>query len=670
MNASDLLESLNTLDEHERIEAKRGSESGKSLLETVCAFANEPGLGGGSLLLGIVRDDMSLFPTYSVVGVADPDQLTADIATQCRDTFNVPVRVALSAELLDGKPVLVVNVPESQSHEKPVFFKSVGLPKGAYRRVGSVDQRCTDDDVAILYEGRKQESYDAGIMADATFADISLDAVAEYRRARSDVDSTAEELRWSDEELLQSLGAIRKGAPGDEWKPTVAGLILFGTRQALRRCFPMTRVDYIRVPGKEWVPDPEKRFDTVELRDPLFALIRRAQAAVRDDLPLSFGLEEGELQRTDTPIIPLRVIREAIVNAVMHRSYRTHGPVQIIRYSNRLEILNPGFSLKSPDHLGEPGSQPRNPTIAAVLHETRFAETKGSGIRVMREMMAQAGLTPPVFESDRGRDVFVARYLFHHFLGAGDVAWLGQFRDLHLTDDEAKALIFVREAGAIDNSSYRELNRVDTLTASQVLRRLRDCELLERRGKGSATYYVPGLRLQSVVTIAPGDTRNEAGPGSSLISAPNAGSDTLSMESNGLPRGLDRLPRESEALPRHLNRLSREIEALPEDPPAVSAMRREERRDGLLEKVPDDINSRIRQIGERVNPEQLKALLSDLLAIRPWRLQDLGILLARNPEYLRQEYLRPLVLAGLAEMTLPTEPNHPEQLYRAAGHAR
>jgi ATP-dependent DNA helicase RecG len=165
----------------------------------------------------------------------------------------------------------------------------------------------------------------------------------------------------------------------------------------------MTRVDYIRVPGREWVPDPDRRFDTIELRDPLFRLIRRAQAAVLDDLPKGFALAEGDLQRQDKPVIPQRVIREALVNALMHRSYRSHSPVQIIRYANRLEIRNPGFSLKSPEHLGEPGSEPRNPRIAAVLHETRFAETKGSGIRVMRETMEQAGLTPPLFESDRGR---------------------------------------------------------------------------------------------------------------------------------------------------------------------------------------------------------------------------------------------------------------------------
>jgi len=52
--------------------------------------------------------------------------------------------------------------------------------------------------------------------------------------------------------------------------------------------------------------------------------------------------------------------------------------------------------------------------------------------------------------------------------------WLAQFKDLHLSEDEAKALIVVREAGALHNGTYRELTKVDTLTASQSLRRLRD----------------------------------------------------------------------------------------------------------------------------------------------------------------------------------------------------
>jgi predicted HTH transcriptional regulator len=123
MNAIDALALLNTLDESERLEAKRGSEIGQSVLETICAFANEPGLQGGTLLLGIARDESDLFSPYSVVGVDQPDPLAAALATQCREQFNVPVRVQIASEQVSGRTVLVVTVPEAQPGDKPVFLK-------------------------------------------------------------------------------------------------------------------------------------------------------------------------------------------------------------------------------------------------------------------------------------------------------------------------------------------------------------------------------------------------------------------------------------------------------------------------------------------------------------------------------------------------------------------
>ena len=645
MNAHDLLESLNLLDEHEQIEAKRGSEAGKSVLETVCAFANEPGLGGGWLLLGVVREELALFPAYEAEGVAQPDKVAADLATQCRNTFNVPVRVEISTEAVDGKAVLVVHVPEAPAHDKPVYFKSRGLPAGALRRVGGVDQHCTEDDLLVLYQGRQQESFDAAVVPDATLADLSPEALADYRQSRAEANADAQELRWSDQELLQALGCIRvQGEGGQDWRPTVAGLILFGTPHALRRCFPTTRVDYIRVPGREWVPDPDRRFDSIELRDPLFRLIRRAQAAVLDDLPKAFSLAEGDLQRRDTPAIPLSVVREAIVNALMHRSYRSASPVQIIRYSNRVEIRNPGFSLKAREHLGEPGSQLRNPRIAAVLYDTRFAETKGSGIRVMRDAMRKAGLTPPLFESDRGQDLFVARYSFHHFLGPEDLTWLAGFKALHLGDDDAKALVFVKEYRAIDNAAYRDLLGVDTLAASQALRRLRDAGLLEQKGRGSATYYLPTTKL---LPAAPQEGLN--GEPGGLSSKPGA----LSSK----PGALSSKP---SALPSKLDALSSKPAALSSQPDADS------QRDALLATLPGTLAARVGSLGLRARPDDVRAAVLELCTLHPWRAEDLAILLRRNAEYVRQNHLRPLMRSGQLEQVYPAEPKHPAQAYRAA----
>ncbi len=622
MTALELLERLNLLDENERIEAKAASEVGKSMLETICAFANEPGLSGGWLLLGVTREELALFPAYEVQGLDQPDKISADLASQAASTFNRPLRLDIQTDALEGKPVIVVFVPEASPQDKPVYLKAQGLPRGALRRVGSTDQHCTEDDLLALYQGRQQESFDASLMPDATLDDFAPEAIADYRQSRREANPDAEELRWSDNELFQALGCVRQNAQG-QWQPTVAGLILFGKPVALRRAFPMTRVDYIRVPGREWVPDPERRFDSIELRDPLFRLIRRAQAAILDDLPKAFGLIEGDLQRKDSPIVPQRVIREAVVNALMHRSYRSSAPVQIIRYSNRLEIRNPGFSLKSPEHLGEPGSLPRNPKLAAALYDTRFAETKGSGVRVMREMCETAGLAPPLFESDRGQDQFVVRLFFHHFLGPADLAWLARFKDLHLSETEARALVVAREVGAIDNASWRDINKVDTLTASQSLKKLRDAGLLQQKGRGSATWYQP--------------TGKMLGDDEGLSSNP----DGLSSNPEGLssnPQGLSSNP----------------------DPLADPARR------ALLNELPGELAAQVGAIGQRRPPEEVRELVVELCRHRDCRAEDLALLLVRNVETVRQNYLRPLLRAGRIRMTRPDVPNDPEQAYCAA----
>lgn len=628
MNASDLLESLNLLDENERIEAKRAQEAGKSVLETICAFANEPGLGGGWLLLGVVADEQALLPSYAVEGIAQPDKISADLASQCATAFNVPFRVDIRTEMLHGKPVIVVCVPEAAPQDKPLYFKSTGLPKGAFRRIGSTDQRCTEDDLETLYQSRQRESFDMGVLADAELNDLDENALLDYRQARAEANPDAEELRWTDLELLRALNTVRRDGTG-EWKPTAAGLLLFGKTAALRRIFPMTRVDYIRVPGREWVPHPERRFDTVELRAPLFSLLRRTQAAILDDLPQSFGLEEGQLQRSEQPAIPLRALREALVNALMHRSYRVHAPVQVIRYANRLEIRNPGFSLKSPDHLGEPGSMPRNPAIAAVLHETRFAETKGSGIRTIREAMEKAGLGPPLFESDRGRDQFSALFFFHHFLGEEDIRWLAQFKPLHLSDEEARALVMAREAGAIDNASYRALNKVDTLSASNALRRLRDAGLFCQQGRGSATWYQPTEKL-TCAADAPG-----TGP-------------TQATALSGRPPPLSSNPA---PLSSKLGALSSKLE------PARTV---------LLDELPGHLAARIGALGQRHPPERVRELVVELCQRRSWRVDELALLLQRNPESIRQNYLRPLLAQKRIAMAFPDTPHSPQQAYQSA----
>lgn len=615
--AEDLLQELAALDESHRIEAKQARQIDRSVMETVCAFANEPGLGGGYLLLGVSRDPQDLFTNaYKIDGIGNPDKLQSDLASQCASVFNRPLRPRVSVEELSGKTVVVVYVPEAAPTEKPIFLQNLGLPRGAYRRIGPTDQEGTEDDLVALFAGHQIDTFDAALLPDADMDDIDPVAIDDYRQLRRAINPDAEELAWPNEDLLRSLGCAKRDS--GQLKPTVAGIVLFGSSMALRRCFPMMRIDYIRVPGRQWVENPDHRFDTLEIRAPLFTAIRRATNTVRDELIQSFSLPEGALAREDELTLPLRVIREAIVNAVMHRSYRIHGAIQIIRYANRLEIRNPGHSIKAEEQLGEPGSETRNPRIAAVLHEVNIAETKGSGIRAMRELMLAHDLLPPTFESSRRPDQFVATFLFHHFLGPEDLDWLRRLTDEPISDEESRALVFVRELGAIDNAAYRTINRTDTLNASGHLRRLRDLELLEMKGAGSRTYYVPGQQFvaQSEVDLAARPERNSHQP------TPNTHQPTPNTHQ-----------------------------------PAADTHQ-------LMAALPENLRARIPGTGTKPRKETSRALIRDLCAWRELSARDMAALLGgRNHKHLVREFLSPMVEEHLLAYTIPEMENHPDQRY-------
>lgn len=610
--AQDLLTELNASDESPRIEAKRSREIGKSVMETVIAFANEPGLGGGHLLLGVDwAVDAKGDTRYWAVGVPDPDKAQKDLATQCASMPNVALRPEMAVERIEGKTVLVVFVPEADASQKPVYLQATGLPKGAFRRIGSTDQRCVDDDLWVL-RGASQPLFgpDMAPIADARMDDFEPQAIAEYRRLRALANPQAEELTYSNDDMLEALSAVRR--VGAELKPTLAGLVLFGKSIALRRLFPALRIDYIRVVGNQWVDDPEQRFRSVDIRKPLILALPLAEASVVDELPKGFRLPEGALQSRQEPVLSRKVIREALANAVMHRSYQEHSPIQIVRYSNRIEILNPGFSLKDMASLGTPGSRMRNPAIAAVLHEINWAETKGSGIRAMRRLAGDAGLPLPEFVSDRQKNEFKVTLFLHHLLTEEDYAWLKSLAGDTLSADEAKALIYARETGLVDNMACRDFSGLDTLQASSLLRRLRDRGLLEKQGAGNRTHY----------TLANHAEAKDRHPTQGQL--PLEGGNPAAEGGKQAPEGGKR----------NLPPLSPE----------------------LAEKLPAP--------GQKMGEAALRQLIRDLCGWQALRGEELATLLGKDLKYLRNKHLSAMIQAGELVFQFPESPNHKLQAYK------
>ena len=623
--AQEIFEQLNSIDENVRIDAKRASGIDKSIMETVCAFVNEPGLGGGYLLLGAVRTGFKNgLPVYVPENIENPDKIQNDVITQCSSMFNVRIRPQIEPEVIDGKTVLVVKVDEAPEAQKPIYITSRGLPQGAFRRVGSSDQKCTEDDMRVFYSSA--ESFDSTIVKGATLDDIDENAVAYYRKLRSKVNPNAEELSYDDNDLLLALRACEKEKNG-EYVLTYTGLIVFGKAMSLRRLLPALRVDYIRVSGNRWVEDPDKRFEaTIDMRGPLILLVNRALNAIKDDLPKGFKLRKGNLQ-ADTPIeLPNDALREALVNAFIHCSFRLNQPIQIIRYSNRLEVINPGFSLKSPETLGEPGSVQRNPFISTIFHDTNLAETKGSGIRSMRGHMKKAGMMPPTFESNRSANQFTARLLLHHLLDNDTIQWLAPYADYSLNNEQRLALVFVREVGAIDNITYRQLNSdINISKASADLHDMCKKGLLEQKGQSRSSYYIAGEQFvngrvdDSLNSIAAGENSNAIGENSIGDSLNSRGKAPLNSRGEFLNSRGQQLPK-------------------------------------ILEE-------RVEKIGKRAEPDEMKKLVIELCSLKPMSLLELANILKRKTSSLRYLYVNPLIESGELFYTIPEMLSHPDQKY-------
>ena len=619
--AQEIFDQLNSIDENVRIDAKKASEIDKSIMETVCAFANEPGLGGGYLLLGAVRTGFKDgLPVYVPENIEDPDKIQNDVTSQCSSMFNVRIRPQIETEIVDGKTVLVVKIDEAPEAQKPIYFINRGLPQGAFRRVGSSDQKCTEDDMRVFYSSA--ESFDSTVVKGATLDDIDENAIAYYRKLRAKVNPNAEELLYDDKDLLMALRACEKEKNG-EYVLTYTGLVVFGKSMSLRRLFPALRVDYIRVPGNRWVEDPDKRFEaTIDMRGPLILLVNRALNAVKDDLPKGFELRKGYLQ-ADTPIdLPDDVLREVLVNAFIHCSFRLNQPIQIIRYSNRLEVINPGFSLKSPETLGEPGSVQRNPFISTIFHDTNLAETKGSGIRSMRGHMKKAGMMPPTFESNRSANQFTARLLLHHLLDHETIQWLAPYADYSLNNEQRLALVFVREVGAIDNITYRQLNsNMNNQKASFDLHDLCTKGLLEQKGQSKSTYYIAGEKF--VNSRADGENSRAIGENSRV-----GGENNNAIGEN------------NNVIGENNNVIEENNNALPAD---------------LLEKC--------KNLKKWEPSEKMKDLIIELCAYTPLSINDIANIIRRKPFSVWYLYIKPLIESGKLFYTIPEMIKHPNQKY-------
>ena len=229
---------------------------------------------------------------------------------------------------------------------------------------------------------------------DATLEDLDAEWMALFgriaRRARgfplaSDV---------APEALLAHLGVLNDG------RLTNAALMLFAEQPQRYlttseiRCAHFHSVD-VRKP----IPSYQVYKGTV------FRLVDQAVDFVLSKLALAVGTRAESVRVPIAYEIPKEVVTEAIVNAVAHRDYASNGSVQVMLFSDRLEVRNPG-GLQPPmtlEKLRVPhDSVPTNPRLAEAMYLAEYVERMGTGTLDMIARCLQAGVPAPEFVDDGG----------------------------------------------------------------------------------------------------------------------------------------------------------------------------------------------------------------------------------------------------------------------------
>lgn len=205
------------------------------------------------------------------------------------------------------------------------------------------------------------------------------------------------------------MGLTREGIP------TLAAVLLFSLFP--QGYFPQMCVTVISAPGTEigqLGPEGERFLDNRHIEGTLTEMLEDALAFVRKNIRIKTIIDTETGKRADREDYPLTAVREAILNALIHRDYSLHTegmPIQILLFEDRLEIKSPGglYGRLRLDQLGKVQSDTRNPVLAVAMEVLGETENRYSGIPTMRRELVQAGLPEPEFREERGTFVVCFR---------------------------------------------------------------------------------------------------------------------------------------------------------------------------------------------------------------------------------------------------------------------
>ena len=460
--------------ESRTLDFKRISSKHARIIETICAFANSE---GGLLVIG-VGDAKDLKPGAKpesrLFGIEENPEGFDDLRRHVMERFAPPVErlhwLRLPCVLHDGKPghIVLLRVEKSE-----LVHSVVG--NGTWTRMDASNREMNAAEIADLHYRRGVRSAVSEPVPVALEL-LETEAWKRFVAGRGLKSGTFAE-------QLQRIGlAIKVGA---ELQPTRAAVLLFADEPGSLLAAYDTRADIRlmvydgRTPLHGATPNLKKSAKTI--RGPLIDQIDLAVKTVLDELAQGLTLSGSGFKTRH--VYPERVVKEAIVNAVIHRDYRLNRDIFIRIFDDRIEVESPGVFPGSitPANIGRAGSRARNPLIAQNLREFPVAPNidAGEGVKMMFAEMSAAQLYPPQYSQNTDAAVETVTVTLLNLERPS--AW-----------DEVSD--WIDRNGSIANAELCKIAGVETLKASKMLGAWVEQGLLEPlpdRGKRNMAYTKP-----------------------------------------------------------------------------------------------------------------------------------------------------------------------------------
>lgn len=394
MNRTELLEIIKN-GESSGVEFKRDTIDNRALAKEIVAFAN---LAGGRLFLGVEDDG-------SISGITKPN-LEEWVMSTCRDKIRpelIPY-FEIIRDVEPGKDVAVVLVDRGWS----VHNLWHNNHRNYYIRVGSQSREASPEELERIFQQRGAFRLEVRPVSGSSLEDLDLRRLRDYfvRIRQQDVPGDEETGEW--EILLLNTEIMVE--VNHHKAVTVAGLLLFGLNP--NRFLPQAGIDAVAYPGKEKDYTAKERRDLRGAMTMLHyankkemmegGLVEEAIYFVRRNTNVKTYLEDG-IRRKDRWDYPEEVVREAVVNALVHRDYLLSGTnIELSIYSDRLEIISPGRLPNgiTPDRMRTGCRASRNQLIKDVMRDYGYLEHMGMGIprKIIKGMLQHNGTEPDLIE--------------------------------------------------------------------------------------------------------------------------------------------------------------------------------------------------------------------------------------------------------------------------------